>query len=80
MPLDLEGGQTYYLEQQIKLGALKARANLVWLDAVEGREKLKKCSLSDDIVAVVPGSEEYMAEIRRQKRELEKNSEKSHEF
>jgi hypothetical protein len=78
--LDLEGGHTYYLEQQVKLGGFKARANLVRLDAAEGREKLEKCSLSDDIVDVVPGSEEYMERIRRKKLEEEERSQKSQEF
>jgi hypothetical protein len=65
--LELAAGETYYLEQQVKLGAFQARANLVLLEEAEGREKLAKCALSDDIVDVVPGSEQYMNEIRRQK-------------
>lgn len=45
----LEEGKTYYLEQQVKMGLIKARNKLVRLDEVEGRNKLSKCSLSDDL-------------------------------
>ena len=43
--LNLKAGRIYYLEQQVKMGLLKARNNLVLLSAPEGREKLEKCHL-----------------------------------
>lgn len=46
--LNLKSGRTYYLEQQVKMGFLKARNNLFLLDAVEGRKKLNKCHLVKD--------------------------------
>jgi hypothetical protein len=46
--LNLKAGMTYYLEQQVKMGFLKARNNLVLLSAAEGREKLEKCNLIKD--------------------------------
>lgn len=80
LQIELEGGRTYYLEHQIKLGVVQARANMVLLDEEEGREKLRKCSLSDDIVDVIPGSEEYMNEMRRKRIEEEEAKKRSQEF
>ena len=43
--LNLKAGRTYYLEQQVKMGFLKARNNLELLSGQEGKEKLMKCHL-----------------------------------
>jgi len=50
----LEAGKTYYFEQQVKMGLLKARNKLVRLDDEEGRKRLLKCSLSKDLGATPP--------------------------
>ncbi len=46
LPLVLEAGKIYYLEQQVKMGLIVARSKLVRLNDEEGRKKLLKCSLS----------------------------------
>ena len=69
LPIVLEGGRTYYLEQKIKMGLMSARNNLERLSDAEGIEKLADCTLSEEIVAHIPGSEEYMEELRRKKAE-----------
>ena len=46
LALRLEEGKTYFLEQKISMGALKARNKLILLDDAEGREKLAECHLS----------------------------------
>jgi len=69
LPIVLEAGQTYYLEQKIKMGIFSARANLERIPDAEGREKLAKCALSEEIVAPIPGSEAYMQQLRAEKRE-----------
>lgn len=45
----LEAGSTYFLEQKVKMGFFKSRNNLERISDSEGREKLQKCSLSDDL-------------------------------
>jgi hypothetical protein len=47
----LEAGQTYYLEQKIQMGLLKARNKLARIEDEEGRKKLESCVLSNDLVA-----------------------------
>ena len=49
LPIILEAGKVYYLEQKVKMWILKARNNLERLDDQEGRDKLLKCKLSNDI-------------------------------
>jgi len=48
LPIVLEAGKTYYLEQKVTMGLLYARNKLVRLEEKEGREKLLKCYLSND--------------------------------
>ena len=43
LALRTEAGQTYFLEQKIKMGFLKARNSLALLSEKEGREKLADC-------------------------------------
>lgn len=69
LPIVLEGGKTYYLEQKVKMGLLKARNNLERLDDAEGIEKLARCSLSEDTVADIPGAEAYQQQLRDKKAE-----------
>lgn len=69
LPIVLEAGETYYLEQKVKMGLFSARNNLERLSDEEGIEKLAKCSLSEEITAIIPGAEAYMAEKRAQKQE-----------
>jgi len=60
LPIVLEAGKTYYLEQKVTMGLLKARNKLVRIEDAEGREKLLKCSLSSETAAepapVVPAT------------------------
>jgi len=51
LPIVLEAGKTYFLEQKVKMGIIKARNNLERLDDAEGNAKLGQCSLSSDYVA-----------------------------
>jgi hypothetical protein len=46
LPIVLEAGKTYYIEQQRKTGFWAAKVHLAGLDDAEGRAKLKMCSLS----------------------------------
>jgi hypothetical protein len=47
LAVTLEAGKTYFLEQKIKMGFMKARNKLVLLSDSEGREKLGECNLSE---------------------------------
>lgn len=51
LPIVLEPDQTYFLEQKVKMGILKARNNLARLGDEEGLDKLYKCTLSTDLAA-----------------------------
>jgi len=44
--LKVEAGKTYYLQQKIKMGFMKARNKLVLIDEAEGKEGLAKCHLA----------------------------------
>ena len=44
--LKVEAGKTYYLQQKIKMGFMKARNKLVLLDEAEGTKGLAKCHLA----------------------------------
>lgn len=44
--LKVEAGKTYYLQQKMKMGFMKARNKLVLLDEAEGQEGLAKCHLA----------------------------------
>jgi len=46
LSLKVEAGKTYYLQQKIKAGFIKARTKLVQLDDEEGKKGLAKCHLS----------------------------------
>lgn len=46
LQLKLEPDKTYYLQQQIKMGFMKAANKLVLMTEEEGINKLKKCNLS----------------------------------
>lgn len=46
LALKVEAGKTYYLQQKIQMGFLKARNRLVTLDTEKGKEGLAKCHLS----------------------------------
>jgi hypothetical protein len=46
LAMRLEAGRTYFLEQKIKAGLLKARNKLVLLSEAEGRDQLAECHLS----------------------------------
>jgi hypothetical protein len=43
LAVQVEAGKTYYLQQKIKMGLLKARNELVVLDEQEGKKGLDKC-------------------------------------
>ncbi len=43
LSLEVEAGKTYYLQQKIKMGWVKARNKLVALSETEGKEALGKC-------------------------------------
>lgn len=61
LPLVLEGGETCYLEQKIKMGLFKARNNLERIEDEEGARKLDGCALSKDVAVFAssrpPGGE-----------------------
>ncbi len=44
--LNVEAGKTYYFLQEVKLGLMKARTNLVQFTEEKGKEKLKDVHLS----------------------------------
>lgn len=44
--LNVEAGKTYYLQQKIRMGFMKARNKLVALEEEEGKKGLAKCHLS----------------------------------
>lgn len=46
LALKVEAGKTYYLQQKIRFGWMKARNKLVVLDEAEGKEGLAKCHLA----------------------------------
>ena len=46
LSLTVEAGKTYYLQQQIKMGFMKARTKLVAISEAEGKEALGKCNPS----------------------------------
>jgi hypothetical protein len=46
LSLVVEAGKTYYLQQKIRMGLMKAQNDLQVLDAEEGKKGLAKCKLS----------------------------------
>ncbi len=46
LAVKLEAGKTYYLEQKIKMGFMKARNKLALLGDQEGQKKLSECYLN----------------------------------
>ena len=42
--LEVQAGKTYYLQQHVRMGGLKARTKLEVLDEATGQERLAKCS------------------------------------
>ena len=46
LEITVEAGKTYYLQQKIKAGWLKARNKLIMLDPEKGSKKLGQCHLS----------------------------------
>ena len=46
LQVNLEAGKTYYLQQKIQMGFMKARNKLVLLTEEEGTKGLEKCHLS----------------------------------
>ncbi len=51
VPIELEAGKQYFFEQEIKMGVLKARNELVRIKEEDARIKLQKCKLSKEFVA-----------------------------
>lgn len=48
LPIVLQAGKTYYIEQKIKAGLWRPRTKLIRLDDSSGKQKLLKCRLSAD--------------------------------
>ncbi len=46
LKLSVEAGKTYYLQQKVEAGFMKARTNLVEMTEEKGKEKLKDVNLS----------------------------------
>ena len=46
LKLNVEAGKTYYLQQKVEIGFMKARTNLVAMTEEKGKEKLKDANLS----------------------------------
>jgi len=44
--LTVEAGKTYYLQQEIQMGVMKARTGLAVMDEAEAQKKLPKLNLS----------------------------------
>jgi len=53
LPVTVEAGKIYYIEQSVKMGIVYARANLLLVDEEKGKKFMKKCKLAK--------SNEYMA-------------------
>lgn len=51
LPIVMEAGKTYFFEQEVKMGIVKARNNLVRIDEVDAKIKVQKCKLPKDFVA-----------------------------
>jgi len=51
VPVVLEAGKTYFFEQEVKMGIVKARNTLVRIDEVDAKIKIQKCKLPKDFVA-----------------------------
>ncbi len=49
--LEVEAGETYFIEQKVKMGIAIARNQLERLSDAEGRAALRKCKLSGDCPA-----------------------------
>jgi len=43
LPVDVEQGTVYYIQQHVRMGIIKARNDLSLLSEAEGKSKLKKC-------------------------------------
>jgi hypothetical protein len=43
LELEAQSGKTYYVQQHVRIGGLKARTNIELLDDAEGAERLAKC-------------------------------------
>lgn len=50
LTINIEGSQTYFVEQEIKTGLFSIDNELVRLSETEGRQKLDRCSLSREII------------------------------
>lgn len=46
LELDVQAGQTYFVQQQVKMGALFARSKLVLMDADKAKKKMGKLKQS----------------------------------
>ena len=46
LPLTVEPGKVYYIEQSVKMGIVYARANLLLVDEEKGKKFMKKCKLA----------------------------------
>lgn len=44
LELEVEAGKTYYIQQRVRMGGLKARTKLEVLDEAEGEKRLAKCA------------------------------------
>lgn len=49
LPLIIEAGKTYFIEQKVKMGWVRARTELIKVSEQVGRNKMKNCSLSSQI-------------------------------
>ena len=79
--LEVGAGKTYYIQQQVRMGALKARTKLEILDEDEGEQRLAKCGKFGVLTAA---GRERGAEIAREsedrtKEALERRAEKEEE-
>jgi len=51
LPIKIDAGERYFFEQEVKMGIIKARNELVRLDEVDAKIKLQKRKLPKDFVA-----------------------------
>lgn len=47
LKMSLEAGKTYYIQQEVKMGGLRARVNLALIDEAAGKEAIAKSKFSD---------------------------------
>ena len=79
LELEVEAGETYYFQQQVKMGAMKARTKLALLTQAEGKELLGKCENHGTLTAEGEerGNELAKSHFEKAQKNLKKKSEEN---